>query len=72
MVTPEPFTCPKCGGHYYGSMCERRPDGSFWKIAEECHDQHGVGCKYVEPKEVLLIAAKHFDQGTWQSCAEGI
>jgi len=72
MVEPEPFSCPKCGGHYYGSICERRPDGSFWKVAEECHDQHGVGCKYVARKEVMLIAAKHFDQGTWQSCAESI
>jgi len=25
---------------------------------EECHDQHGVGCKWVERKEVMLIEGK--------------
>jgi len=57
-VSVEPFTCPECGSHYFGSRCERRPDGSFWKIAEECHDQYKKGCRFVRRVEVLIFTGR--------------
>lgn len=36
------FTCPKCGGHWFGST-----SGPNHRIVErECHDEHGIGCRW--------------------------
>ena len=58
-MTFEQFICPKCNGRHFGSAVETRDDGSVWKIAEECHDEFGVGCRCriaVEP--VILVEPK--------------
>lgn len=60
MSTPHtPFKCPLCGGSHFGSKIETRDDGSLWKVAEECHDEHRVGCKcVVHITPVMLIGPK--------------
>ena len=63
-MTHEPFICPQCRGEHFGSASERRPDGSIWKIAEECHDQHEIGCNWVRRCEVLILQNTVIDTKT--------
>lgn len=37
----EPFTCPECGGHFFGSK-----DSAGGRLTRYCHDQNGVGCRW--------------------------
>ncbi len=53
-----PFICPKCGSRHFGSTTEKRPDGSIWKVSEDCHDEFEVGCKFSRPKVVCVVKAK--------------
>jgi hypothetical protein len=39
---PHTFTCPECGGHYFGSAL----DGKGGITARECHDQGMIGCRW--------------------------
>lgn len=40
------FTCPDCGGHYFGT-----DGGDDWQSAiGRCHDQFGVNCKFQWPR----------------------
>lgn len=59
-MTPEhhDFTCPKCGGHHFGSITEKRPDGSIWKTHERCHDEYHVACNYLVERVVMLAGPK--------------
>lgn len=39
-----PFTCPECGGHYFGTEW---PDGiEAERRIVHCHDQNGAGCSW--------------------------
>jgi hypothetical protein len=57
-ITGQEFTCPKCGGHHFGSVTEKRDDGSTWKTHEVCHDQKDVGCRYRVEKLVMIAEPK--------------
>lgn len=58
------FTCPKCGGGYFGSS--ELPDGLS---RLHCHDEFGVGCKWFD----LRYGGEYFtvDDDT-EFCAHGI
>ena len=53
-MTDIQFYCPQCGGRHFGSTTEQRPDGSIWKISEQCHDEFKKGCKFTRPKIVCV------------------
>jgi len=53
-MTDIPFRCPKCGSRHFGSTTEQRPDGSIWKVSEQCHDEFETGCKFSRPKMVCV------------------
>lgn len=43
-VPDYPFTCPKCGGHYFGTEW---PDGiEAERRIVQCHDQNATGCNW--------------------------
>ena len=52
------FICPECGGRHFGSICEKRPDGSIWKTHEVCHDEFDIGCKWRKEKLVMVVKPK--------------
>lgn len=39
------FTCPKCGGHYFGSSLTT-VNGRAVIVGRQCHDQFGKGCEW--------------------------
>jgi hypothetical protein len=52
------FICPECGGRHFGSLTEKRLDGSIWKTHEVCHDEHDIGCKWQKEKMVCVVKVK--------------
>ena len=59
MTKHTPFRCPKCGGTHFGSVTEKRKDGSVWKTHEECHDEFGVGCTARIERRVMVVGPKN-------------
>ena len=53
-MTDTQFRCPQCGGRHFGSSTEKRPDGSIWKVSEQCHDECKTGCTFSRPKIVCV------------------
>jgi hypothetical protein len=58
------FRCPQCGGRHFGSTPEQRPDGSIWKLSEDCHDEFNVDCKWRGEKMVCLVEATRTEIST--------
>ena len=55
------FTCPSCGGHYFGTWSHRRKDGTLVDLSLDCHDQYEVGCK-----ETVILEASEDNPVTFQ------
>ena len=36
--TTPAFTCPRCGGHHFGSVTARASDGTVQVVGQECHN----------------------------------
>src|SRR4051812_33417428 len=52
--TPDPevhsgFTCPKCGGHHFGSASQPKGEKDWIILSRQCHDEHGIGCRWSGP-----------------------
>ena len=67
-MTDIPFRCPKCGSRHFGSTTEQRPDGSIWKLSEDCHDEFNVNCKWSGEKAVCIVQAKQKELETLKEC----
>ena len=67
-MTDIQFYCPQCGGRHFGSTTEQRPDGSIWKVSEQCHDEFKKGCKFTRPKIVCVAKGEKMELETLKEC----
>lgn len=47
MTGKDEFTCPKCGGRFFGSRMSKDPStGELRSVERFCHDEFKVGCEW--------------------------